>query len=250
MAPYNCFAYLFSRVPNRPVQDVRRFPELLKLGENWEAIRDEAVRLYEAGHLRASEGGTRFYLKWYDEAVPSAAEGLCPKTVGLVRSLRSVNAAQFAVLPGRSRVGSRREAFAGSLRYHLGLKTPNSGACRMYLDGEAYAWRDGADGLFDETYVHSVKNDTDEVRVVLLCDVERPMWPVARGVNRFVARQVARVAAAQDVPTEKVGWVSRCVCAVKAAGERLKERHRAVYRVVRYGFTAGLLAGGVALFLW
>lgn len=265
MAPYNCFVYLFSRVPNRPVQDIARFPELLKLRENWQVIRDEALRLYEAGHIRKPEshndiafnsffkrGWTRFYLKWYDDLLPSAAD-LCPRTAELVQSAPSINAALFAVLPARSKLGAHRDPFAGSLRYHLGLKTPNSDACRIYIDGEPHAWRDGQDILFDETYIHSVKNDTDDVRVILFCDVERPMFPVARAVNRFVSRHVVKITSAQNVPTEKVGVVnrfSRHVFAIKSAGERLKAHHRAIYRLVSYGFTAGLLTGMAMLFLW
>jgi beta-hydroxylase len=265
MAPYNCFVYLFSKVPNRPVQDVGRFPDLLRLRENWEGIRDEALRLYEAGHIRKSEthsdiafnsffkrGWTRFYLKWYDDVMPSAAE-MCPKTVELVKSIPSVNAALFAVLPGRSKLGAHRDPFAGSLRYHLGLKTPNSDQCRIFIDGDPYPWRDGQDILFDETYIHSVKNDTDEVRVILFCDVERPMLPVARAVNRFVSRHIVKITSAQNVPTEKVGFVNRIskyVFGIKAAGERLKERNRAVYRVVSYGFTISILAVVALLFLY
>lgn len=265
MAPYNCFVYLFSRLPNHPVQDVRQFPELIKLRENWEVIRGEALRLYEAGHIRKSEtnsdiafnsffkrGWTRFYLKWYDDVLPSAAD-LCPRTVELVKSAPSVNAALFAVLPGKSKLGAHRDPFAGSLRYHLGLKTPNSAECRIYIDGEPYAWRDGEDILFDETYIHSVKNDADEVRVILFCDVERPMWPVAREINRFVSRHVVKITSARNVPTEKVGVVnrvSRYVFGIKTWGERLKKRHRAVYRAASYGFTGLVLAGVAMLFLW
>ena len=34
--------------------------------------------------------------------------------------------------------------------------------------------------MFDETYIHKVRNDTDEVRIILFCDVTRPLkTPVA-----------------------------------------------------------------------
>ena len=76
IAPYNCLVYLFSAVENRPILDVADFPALAPLRENWRTIRDEAVRLYDAGHIRASDrhddlgfntffrkGWKRFYLK-------------------------------------------------------------------------------------------------------------------------------------------------------------------------------------------
>nr|BFE90647.1 hypothetical protein GCM10020185_11830 [Pseudomonas brassicacearum subsp. brassicacearum] len=81
----------------------------------------------------------------------------------------------FALLPGDSHLNPHRDPFAGSLRYHLGLSTPNSDDCRIFVDGQIYAWRDGEDVMFDETYVHWVKNETPQTRVILFCDVERPL---------------------------------------------------------------------------
>src|SRR5580658_3786032 len=168
MAPYNSLVYLFSAVPNKPILNLGDFPELAPLRDNWETIRDEAKRLYDAGHIAGAQkhndlafnsffkrGWKRFYLKWYDEFMPSAKE-ICPKTVELVQSIPSVHAALFALLPGKSKLGEHRDPFAGSLRYHLGLMTPNSDDCRIYVDGSAYSWRDGQAVIFDETYIHSV----------------------------------------------------------------------------------------------
>ena len=46
LAPYNVLMYAGSAVPNQPVIPVERFPELARLGENWQTIREEAVRLF------------------------------------------------------------------------------------------------------------------------------------------------------------------------------------------------------------
>src|ERR1700712_1515355 len=54
MAPYNCLIYLFSAVSREPVLDTRDFPDLRKLRDNWEVIRDEAQRLYTEGHIQVS----------------------------------------------------------------------------------------------------------------------------------------------------------------------------------------------------
>src|SRR6476659_6430643 len=55
MAPYNALIYLFSGVANKPILDKQDFPEMKVLRDNWELIRDEALRLYEEGHIRKSE---------------------------------------------------------------------------------------------------------------------------------------------------------------------------------------------------
>src|SRR5437660_8438688 len=179
MAPYNVLMYLFSAVPNKPVLSARDIPELAKLRDNWQVIRDEATKLFDEGFIRAAannndwgfhsffrSGWKRFYLKWYEDFLPSA-KAMCPKTVEILNSIDVVHGAMFAVLPPGGKLGQHRDPYAGSLRYHLGLVTPNSEACRIWVDGEAHAWYDGQDLLFDETFIHYVKNDTDVTRIIL-----------------------------------------------------------------------------------
>ena len=55
------------------------------------------------------------------------------------------------------RLGAHRDPFAGSLRYHLGLVTPNSPECFIVVDGEKYYWKDGEAVMFDETYIHTAE---------------------------------------------------------------------------------------------
>lgn len=265
MAPYNAFVYLFSRISNKPILDTSDFPELLTLRNNWRTIRDEAMRLYEEGHIKKSEthsdlafnsffkrGWKRFYLKWYDDVMPSAEE-LCPKTVELVKSIPSVNAALFALLPPRSKLGAHRDPFAGSIRYHLGLMTPNSDDCRIYIDGDPYSWRDGEDVLFDETYIHSVRNDTDKPRMILFCDVRRPMISVADGINAFVCKYIVKISQAQNVTTEKVGFlnrISRHVFAIREISQRLEKKNKTAARLLNYAATLTLVAIVLAIFLY
>lgn len=250
IAPYNALMYLFSKVPAQPILDRRDFPELDVLQNNWQVIRDEARRLYEDGDIRPADGRndlafnsffkrgwTRFYLKWYNDGYPSA-EALCPKTVALVRQIPTVHAAMFAVLPPRGRLGAHRDPFGGALRYHLGLDTPNSDDCRIYVDGQRYAWRDGDDILFDETYIHSVENDTDDYRIILFCDVERPIRnPIVRALNRFMINHVVKASATRNVPGEKVGFLNRIFAGVDVLGQmfaRIKAWNRTIYYTGKY----------------
>src|SRR5277367_2398534 len=46
--------YAGSAVPNEPVIPVEEFPELAKLRDNWQTIREEAVRLFDEGFIRAA----------------------------------------------------------------------------------------------------------------------------------------------------------------------------------------------------
>ena len=257
MAPYNCLAYLFSAVPNTPFQDVARFPELKPLSDAWRTIRDEALALYDQDRIRRSEkfddlafnsffrsGWKRFYLKWYGEEHASA-RALCPKTVALLAGLPTVKAAMFAMLPPGAKLGRHRDPFAGSLRYHLGLVTPNSDACRIYVDGQMYSWRDGEAVLFDETYIHSAANDTDVNRIILFCDVERPLrTAAARAANRFVSRTFVAAAATSNEPGERVGFLNKVFGVVhrgRDVAKRLKDANRVVYYTVKLALIAGLI---------
>jgi beta-hydroxylase len=253
-APYNTLMYMFSAVPSKPLIDLEKLPELAKLRENWQVMRDEALGLMGEGQIRAAtghndlgfnsffkEGWKRFYLTWYGEALPSA-QALCPKTVALLKSVPSVNGAMFALLPPGGKLNRHRDPFAGSLRYHLGLVTPNSDACRIFIDGEPYSWRDGQDVLFDETFIHSAENKTDVTRIILFCDVERPLHTrFMTAINRWVARNVIRASATQNVENEHVGTANR-IYAWFASGSdvltKLKRRNRTLFRTVKYALIA------------
>lgn len=81
----------------------------------------------------------------------------------------------FAELPSGSHLGKHRDPYAGSVRYHLGLSTPNDERCFIEVDGVRRSWHDGEVIIFDETFVHWAQNDTEQTRIILFCDIERPM---------------------------------------------------------------------------
>lgn len=259
LAPINAFMYLFSAVPARPYIDRQLLPELDLFREHWQTLRTEALRLSEQKSLGAAlnnddaafnsffkEGWRRFYLKWYDAPLASA-EAQCPESVALVRRVPSVKAAMFALLPPGGRLNPHRDPFAGSLRYHLGLVTPNSDACCIYVDGERYSWRDGEDVVFDETYVHWAENRTDTPRIIFFCDVERPLRPAwLGGINRGISRVLGRATAAQNVASDRLGAVNRLytgVHRIKQLARRLKQFNRPLYKLVKIALIAALLYG-------
>jgi beta-hydroxylase len=257
LAPYNVLMYAGSAVPNRPVIPLEEFPELARLNENWQTIRDEAVRLFDEGFIRAAaknndwgfysffkSGWKRFYLKWYDDFLPSA-RALCPQTVELLNSIPSVHGAMFAMLPPGGKLGAHRDPFAGSLRYHLGLVTPNSDKCRILVDGVPCVWRDGEAFMFDETFIHSAENATDVNRIILFCDVERPMkYGFMTAMNRWVSHHIVKASATQNVDGEQVGVLNKVfgsLYEIHLFGRRIKEWNRRVYYALKYSLTFALL---------
>jgi beta-hydroxylase len=258
LAPYSALVYLFSRVPAKPYLDRKEFPELDLLRDNWQTIRDEGVRLLDEGYVRAAasyndlgfnsffrKGWKRFYLKWYGDFLPSAKE-MCPQTVALLNKLPNVHAAMFALLPPGGRLVRHRDPFAGSLRYHLGLRTANSPDCFIEVDGERYWWRDGEDVVFDETYIHWAENTTDVNRLILFCDVERPFRStVMARVNRWISHHVVKASATQNVEGEHVGVLNRIfgyVYHVRVWNKQLKKSNRTAYYALKYVFFGGIVA--------
>ncbi len=256
-APLNVPLYLFSKVPATPYHDPRAFPALAVLHENWQTIRDEGLQLLDGGHVRAAtsyndvgfnsffrSGWKRFYLKWYEDPLPSA-EALCPQTVALLKRVPLVHAAMFTLLPPGSKLGAHRDPYAGSLRYHLGLYTPNSADCYIAVDGERYHWRDGEDIIFDETYIPTAENKTDQTRLILFCDVERPVHTrLVQAYNHFMCSRMMKAAATQNIEGERVGVVNKIfgyVYHVRLLGKRLKAWNRKVYYLVKYALFGGLI---------
>jgi beta-hydroxylase len=90
--------------------------------------------------------------------------------------------------------------------------------------------------IFDETYIHRAENQTDTQRIILFCDIERPPSNrVARALNRFVGRPLARAAATQNVEGEKVGILNQLfgyAYQVRLLGKRIKAWNRTAYYVI------------------
>jgi len=257
MAPINVPMYALSGVENKPYIKTDSFPQLTLLREHWQTIRDEAILLEREELIKGSDkyndvgfnsffrrGWKRFYLKWYDDFHPSAKK-YCPQTIELIKQVPEIKAAMFAVLPAGSELLQHRDPYAGSLRYHLGLITPNSAACNIVVDGQPYYWKDGEDVLFDETYIHYAENKTDMDRLILFCDVERPVrtW-FGRGWNKFFGWFIMAAAASPNMGDDKTGNINkifRYIYSIRLVGKKLKAYNRNLYYAVKYALMVLIL---------
>lgn len=259
MVPFNLPAYLLSRVPTTPRIGAEHFPELRLIQDNWEVIRDEALALYEHGHIAAKDDlpassfykngrWKSFYLKLYDSDIPSA-RALAPSTMALLDKTPSINIALFAMLMPGKKLSNHHDPFAYTLRYSLGLSTPNSEECALIIDGEHYTWRDGESIIFDETYFHSAHNRTDVPRIILMTDVDRPLrlkW-VQRTYFLF-GRFFNSLFAIDNLDSQLSGIGNRLgkgVLAYSALLKRIKRSNRSLYIVGKWVILLGLL-GAIA----
>jgi beta-hydroxylase len=257
LAPYNMLMVLFSRVKARPYARVAEFPDLAPLQDHWEEIRAEAMRLNDAGRIGVAtgyndigfnsffrSGWKRFYLKWYGEDLASA-RAACPRTVELLARIPSIKGAMFASLPPQGRLVRHRDPYAGSLRYHLGLFTPNSPDCYIEVDGQRYFWRDGEAVMFDETFIHHAENRTDQQRVILFCDIERPISsPLLAAINRWFADHVMAASASQNELGERIGGLNKffqVAYRARLKAKALKTSNRRLYYVSKWVAILGLV---------
>ena len=159
------------------------FPNVSILRDNFSILREEALAAYAHSKIikndffferLADNGWKRFYLKWYGPTDPLAKQ-ICPLTVALLDKMPNVHLAFFSILEPGSVIKPHSGPFRGIYRYHMGIITPNDENCFIRIGGQKYSWRDGEDVLFDDTYFHEVRNDTDKIRIVLFIDVQRPM---------------------------------------------------------------------------
>ncbi|HEY9049877.1 MAG TPA: aspartyl/asparaginyl beta-hydroxylase domain-containing protein [Ohtaekwangia sp.] len=257
MAPINAMMYAFSSVPKTPYLPVNTIPSLQQIKDNWETIRQEALTLESSKLIKGSDkyndigfnsffrrGWKRFYLKWYNNFHPSALEH-CPETIKLLRSMPNIKAAMFVVLPAGSHLPVHRDPYAGSLRYHLGLITPNSDDCNIVVDGQMYSWRDGQDVLFDETYIHYAENKTDKDRLIFFCDVARPMRSsIGIYLNNFFSWLILASAESPNLPTDRTGGLNKIfgyVYHVRVVGKKLKERNKPLYYISKYAIFIGIV---------
>lgn len=113
------------------------------------------------------------------------------------------------------------------------------------LDGQAHAWRDGKELLFDQTFLHSALNATDKPRVILFCDVDNPNLPwgiryLAGAVNSML---LAKMTGAGN--GGRLSWISavyRPIYRVRAfVKEKIRPRSLFLYNLIKFSAIAAVL---------
>lgn len=257
LAPINLVMNVFSSLPNKPLLETSTVEDLTILRENWQIIREEALSLAEQSGIKAADGlndagfnsffrsgWTRFYLKWYGDALPSALRQ-CPNTLEVLKKVPSVQAAMFASLPAGGSLMPHRDPFAGSLRYHLGLSTPNSDDCYILVDGEKHAWRDGQDVLFDETFIHEAHNKTEQNRIILFCDIRRPMrYRIVDKFNQLLSTTLMSASATRNEEGEPIGVINQLfskLYSLRTVSRRFKRWNKPLYKATKYTLFLGMV---------
>ena len=267
-SPFNCLLYMFTeKRATKNFANLTDFPELAEIQANWKTIQKEALDVYNQEYFdrttdkdNASHydlgfrtfykyGWSKFYITWYGYTHKSS-QRLMPETVKLLENIPTVNGAMLTTLPPGGKLTRHLDPLACSLRYHLGLKTPDDDRCFINVDGQTYSWRDGEAMLFDETYIHFVENQTDKPRLILMCDVERPMGVMGKIVN-FFYKGLTRLTVVPNTKEDEQGFVNRTFAGLAPLNKKLKglkESNRALYLLIKWSINLFLLLVLIAIF--
>lgn len=196
-----------SLVPNAPVLDMRLFDWTQMLRDNWEAIRDEAIRAaQEQKGAVAPVARWRSVFLWGFGYRVAENSDRCPVTSRVVARIPGLSSAFFAILPPGTHVPPRRGATKGLITCHLGLVVPRDGDARMRVRDRVVRWAEGETLVFDDTYDHEAWNDSTATRIVLLIQFRRPLRQPGRWLADAFLDTLRRSAFVQEARANVRGW--------------------------------------------
>jgi aspartate beta-hydroxylase len=138
---------------------------------------DDHLPLDQWRELNHSPKWTAYH--FYDHARPIAERvARAPKTMAAVTALPQAQvplrspSALFSVLQPHTRIPAHTGVANFRLLIHLPLILPPG--CGFRVGGETREWRVGEAWVFDDTIEHEAWNESDETRIIMICDIWSP----------------------------------------------------------------------------
>ncbi len=226
--------YLASQsiIPVQPVFDPSIFPQLRQIETNWLDIlaearqilcfRDQIPRFQDVSpdQYRISHGDQwkTFFLLGFGFR-SDVNSRLCPKTMALLDNLPGLQTAFFSILAPGTHIPRHKGVSKNLVNCHLGLIVPkNREACYLVCGGERLLWQEGKVIVFDDTYPHEVHNLTDEERVVLMLQLERPLHWRGKLLAKAMMWLLKRSAYVADARRNQLQWEARLMTYLKCQG--------------------------------
>ena len=209
-----------SLIGDKPFFDKSVFPWLDDFEANWEKIREELEQVLETRNKlpsfheispdqdRISKGDHWKTFGFYifgDRFDPNCER--CPETARLLDRVPNLENAMFSILSPRYHIPPHQGPTKGIIRIHLGLIIPEQrDKCFIRVADQISHWEEGKCIILDDFFDHEVRNDTDQQRVVLFFDVDRPLPPLGRFLNRLLIAGIKRSAYVQDAKKNILAW--------------------------------------------
>lgn len=156
----------------KEVDYILNFRDKLKLTKN---TFDAKENNYIGGGDKQNdnEDGWRLYLVKSGTLYP--AKNTMPYLTSMLKEYPEIHSCAVSILPGNKTIPIHIGYYKGVLRYQLAITVPkNRENVFICVNGIKYNWTEGQGVLFDDCYAHKVYNDTEEDRIVLYMDIERP----------------------------------------------------------------------------
>ncbi len=226
-----------SLVPDLPFVPIEHFPFLQTFADNWEKIEKEAREVLKyrdeipgfhdisPDQYRISKGDKwkTYVLYGFGTRLEKNA-ALAPFTTDLLGSVPKIQTAWFSILAPGYHIPAHKGVTKGILRAHLGLITPKDyKKCRIRVGDVTNPWQPGSLFVLDDTYDHEVWNETDEERVILLFDFDRPMRFWGRFLNGLMLRLMKMTAYYQDPKKNLETAEARMEAAIKRADANMEK---------------------------
>jgi ornithine lipid ester-linked acyl 2-hydroxylase len=231
------FFAAMSLVEDKPFLNNNDYPFLKMFEDNWEKIaeearvilknREEIPALQEVSpdqHLIATGKNWRtFFLYGFGEQVPKNC-AQAPITTSLLEQVPNIETSWFSILAPGYHIAPHQGVTKGILRAHVGLLIPKDRqSCRIRVHDEVKPWEAGKVFVLDDTFEHEVWNDTEEERVILIFDFDRPMrWP-GRALLRFFMRVLKFTAYYQEPKKNLADFQDRFEAATRRNNENIEK---------------------------
>ncbi|HSF95854.1 MAG TPA: aspartyl/asparaginyl beta-hydroxylase domain-containing protein [Thermohalobaculum sp.] len=226
-----------SKVPDTPFLDKALFPALKEFEDRWEEIRDEAAEIVKLrehipGFQEISPDQYRIATanNWKTYVLFGFGERLekncrqAPVTAEILGRVPNIQLAMLSILAPGYHIPAHTGVTKGILRAHLGLIIPREREkCRIRVGDQIRAWEAGKVIVLDDTYEHEVWNETDEERVILLFDFNRPMRLGGRFLNWLLLTLMKKTAFYQEPKKNIADYEARFEAAARRANENLEK---------------------------
>lgn len=218
-----------SLIGDKPAFDTQQFDWVPILEKNYPTIRREAETLLQERDLipcfheispdqsKISKGDhwKTHILFGFGRKVESNCKR-CPETTKVLESIPGMTTAWFSMIDPGYHIPPHRGPSKSFLVCHLGLLIPkNKEHCYLRVGDRKLHWDEGKCFVFDDTFQHEVRNDTDEHRVVLLVHVKRPMTPLGTIVSRLLINLIKISPYFRDGLKNMRHWEDRYAAALK-----------------------------------
>ena len=191
-----------AKLGNPPVYDNATFPWAAEVEREWHLIRAELDQLLlrqkdlpsfhdistDVSTISQDAGWKTFFLTGYGLTSEKNTKQ-CPQTWRIVQKIPGLQTAMFSIFEPGKHLPAHRGPYNGVLRFHLGLKVPNHpDRIAIRVDRQICNWQEGKALIFDDAFEHEAWNHSDETRVVLFVDFNKPLRFPANLINAALLR--------------------------------------------------------------